>query len=143
MSLTPKKRAALYAMFDGHCAYCGVVLPEKGWHSDHVDPVMRESKMVRVDGTFGRYKFVQTGKLDMPQNDRDDNFFPACRACNIDKSCNSIEGWRGQLERRPQVCRDNYSAFRHAERFGLVAQVKTSVVFYFETFTRSGDAPPG
>ena len=31
MTLTKKQRAEVFAMFDGHCAYCGCVLPEKGW----------------------------------------------------------------------------------------------------------------
>ncbi|HHR4690493.1 TPA: HNH endonuclease, partial [Salmonella enterica] len=37
MSLTKKQRAELRMKFGGRCAYCGCVLPEKGWHADHVE----------------------------------------------------------------------------------------------------------
>ncbi len=57
---------------------------------------------------------------------------PSCRSCTIDKSNLSLEDWRRSLEHKPNVLRDNYSAGRHAERFGLVAQVATRVVFHFE-----------
>jgi hypothetical protein len=132
MTLTKKQRADVFAMFDGHCAYCGIVLPEKGWHADHIEAIWRKTKMVRTDGRFGSYKMVQTGECYAPENDHKDNFFPSCAPCNIDKGASSVEDWRKGLERKVKVLRDNYSAFRHAERFGLVAQVKERVVFYFE-----------
>jgi len=58
--------------------------------------------------------------------------FPSCRACHSDKNFMSLEDWRAHLEQKPEVLRRNYSAWRHAERFGLVAQVGTKVVFHFE-----------
>lgn len=30
--------------FGGRCAYCGCELPEKGWHADHVQAVLRKSE---------------------------------------------------------------------------------------------------
>lgn len=45
------------------------------------------------------------------------------------------------MERKVDILRTNYSAWRHAERFGLVAQVKTEVVFYFETLEQGGRLP--
>ena len=132
MTLTKAQRAQLYAMFDGHCAYCGSVLPDKGWHADHVEPIYRKTKMVRTEDRFGSYKYVQTGECYAPENDHAGNFMPSCRACNIDKSSSNLENWRRSLEHKVEVLRKNYSAWRHAERFGLVAQVETKVVFYFE-----------
>lgn len=141
MKLSPKQRETVYAMFEGHCAYCGQVLPLKGWHADHVKAVCREwwnrtSKTTHsvVDGKMiATVTKIPVGMLH-PHHDVIENIFPACRACNIDKSVSDLEDWRKQLERRPQVLRDNYSAYRHAERFGLVAQVNTKVIFYFEQF---------
>jgi hypothetical protein len=130
VTLTKARRAELYAMFGGLCAYCGEHLPENGWHADHVESIRRESRMVRV--REGTYKLVPTGQCQFPENDHIGNLMPACRACNINKGVASLEGWRVRLERQPQVLRDNHSAYRHAERFGLVAQVKTTVVFHFE-----------
>ena len=131
MTLTKSQRGAVFAMFGGKCAYCGTVLPERGWHADHVEAVFRKSDLVRDEKT-DRWKFVKTGDCWAPENERLDNFMPACRPCNIDKATASVEEWRKALEHKPEVLRANYSAFRHAERFGLVAQVETKVVFYFE-----------
>lgn len=130
MKLSKVQRAELRAMFGGLCAYCGCDLPEK-WHADHIEPVMRDSDWVR--GEFGKPgKFVPNGILLRPERDHLGNYFPSCRACNIDKSCSTLEDWRESLERRVDVCRRNHSAFRHAERFSLVAQIATTVVFHFE-----------
>lgn len=136
MKLSKSQRASLFAMFEGHCAYCGCVLPEKGWHADHVEALERVNTYVSGGG-FEPYR-RKLLRCDNPGADRIGNFFPSCRACNIDKSSMGLEFWRKQLERKPQILRDNYSAWRHAERFGLVAQVATKVTFYFE---RAQDAP--
>lgn len=132
VTLTKVQRAQLFAKFDGRCAYCGGDLPERGWHADHVEPVYRKYKMVRTDDHRHSYKFVQTGECYAPENDHAENFMPSCRACNIDKSTLTLEDWRKSLERKVQVLRKNYSAYRHAERFGLVAEVKAKVIFHFE-----------
>lgn len=131
MTLSKKQRAELFNMFGGKCAYCGCELPEKGWHADHIEAVMRETKWQRNPKT-GMGEMVATGKLYCPENDRCDNFFPSCRSCNINKSCCSIELWRSCLERSIDGMRRDHASFRHAERFGLVAQVETKVVFHFE-----------
>ena len=130
MTLTKPQRAVLFAMFDGHCAYCGCVLPEKGWQADHVEALERVVSYVRDDNHQGYRRILK--RCDNPEANRIDNFFPSCRPCNIDKSSMSVEFWRTQLERKPEILRKNYSAMRHAERFGLVAQIETKVVFYFE-----------
>ncbi len=132
MQLTKIQRAVLHEKFGGKCAYCGCTLPEKGWHADHVEPVLREWWK-----TYAWYKEQHPNEkvgLGMPQNDTLDNLFPSCRACNIDKHASTLECWRQQIQRRVEVCRKNYSAFRHAERFGLVVEVKIPVVFWFEKY---------
>jgi hypothetical protein len=94
--------------------------------------------MVRGDDGF--WKFVQTGESFFPENDRLGNFFPACRACNIDKSVYPLEDWRKLLEERPNVCRRNYSAFRHAERFGRIVVINEPVIFFFEKYVVAHEA---
>lgn len=137
MKLKTAQRLVIQAMFGGCCAYCGCELL-KGWHADHVEPVQREwwlrgryAKWVR-DGSIG----IAPPKPGMAYPERDciENMFPACRPCNIDKGALPLEVWRTAMEQRVDVCRRNYSAFRHAERFGLVKQVETKVVFYFERY---------
>ena len=135
MTLSKPVRAALRMKFGGRCAYCGCELPEKGWHADHVEAVERKTAYVKTpDDPRHSYKFVQTGEVWHPERDTLDNLFPSCRACNIDKHATPLELWREQMQDRVGVCRRNYSAFRHAERFGLVVEIKKPVVFWFETY---------
>jgi hypothetical protein len=139
MKLTPNQRTTLFNMFGGLCAYCGEPLPEKGWHADHIEPIMREwwKHPVRawhelVDGKVVLRTEKQKVGCLYPERDHIDNHFPACRACNIDKGACSLENWRKSLEQRVEVCRRNHSAFRHAERFKRVIVVTEPLVFYFE-----------
>lgn len=135
MRLTTGQRALLYLMFGGHCAYCGHPLT-KTWQGDHIEPLKRDwwytyQRKRWIDGGRRGPEPVSNGP-EHPERDNIKNLFPSCRACNIDKHCLSLEHWRQSLEQRVDVCRRNHSAFRHAERFGLVKQVETKVVFYFE-----------
>lgn len=134
MKLTKLQRAVLFAMFDGHCAYCGCELPERGWHGDHVEPIQRNGGWIRLDKpTSGAtHKYVQDGTCRAPENDCIDNMMPACRSCNINKGSAPLEVWRANLERIVDGMRRDHASFRHAERFGLVKQAATKVVFYFE-----------
>lgn len=141
MKLTTAQRIIIHDMFNGHCAYCGETLV-KGWHADHIEPVEREWWKAHRPKTTTKWDeknkcIVQVDsdrRVTMGRPDRDcmENMFPACRACNIDKSSLPLEVWRKAMEDRVDVCRRNYSAYRHAERFGLVKQVETKVIFYFE-----------
>lgn len=148
MKITQAQRLALRMKFGGRCSYCGCELPEKGWHADHVEPVLREwwkktpgwkeahgFKYDFVDGKIVRTA-VPIEKAGMLRADNDclDNLFPSCRACNIDKHASSLESWRKQMQDRVGVCRRNYSAFRHAERFGLVQEIQKPIVFWFEQY---------
>ena len=139
--------------FGGKCAYCGCDLPEKGWHADHVEPVHREwwKKSTwwkeahgfkwEFDEAAGKLNKMQVeiekAGLERPENDTLENLFPSCRACNIDKHATPLELWRQQMQDRVGVCRRNYSAFRHAERFGLLIEVKIPVVFWFERYAEA------
>lgn len=143
MKLSKVQRAELRAMFGGLCAYCGCELPEKGWHADHVEPVYRHWWKADRPKTMASWDeenhcLVQIAtdrkvSMEHPEKDVIENHFPACRACNIDKGPFMLETWRKILEGKPEVLRKNYSAWRHAERFGLVKRTEiTAVVFHFE-----------
>lgn len=140
MKLTKLQRAELYLKFGGRCAYCGCELPER-WHADHVAPVQREwwKKYPKVtwelvDGCLVKKEEKQKIEMINYHNDVLENLFPSCIACNIDKHCMDLEGWRQVIANKVRVLRDNYKAFGHAERFGLVQEIKKPVIFWFEIF---------
>lgn len=75
--------------------------------------------------------------LDVPEN-----MMPACPPCNIDKHCMSMEGWRLKLSRTLGVLSRNNPTYRHAVRFGLVAETDKPIVFYFERVTKEEQPCP-
>lgn len=145
MALNKKQRAIVKAMFGDRCAYCGQALGDR-WHADHVQAVMRETRWVRSEYVEGvGYKpgrFVQTGKLWRPENERLDNYFPACVPCNIDKGPCDLEHWRQYLQGLAASIRRNYAPFRHAERFGLVSIDDAPIVFHFEKYLAAAQVIP-
>lgn len=139
-ALSKKQRTVLFAMFDGLCAYCGQPLPEKGWHADHIEPLERNGEFVRLPKPMNgaTHKYVQDGTCRNPHNERVENYYPSCRACNINKGASPLELWRSCLERSVEGIRRDHASYRHAERFGLVAQITTKVVFHFEKLQLTG-----
>lgn len=124
LKLSKSQREQVRLKYNGHCSYCGNLLQEK-WHADHLVAVQRE-------GRWERGVYVQTGKLSRPQHDHLANMMPACVPCNIDKSDASLDAWRKRLERSAETLRTNYSTYRHALRFKLIAEAAPRVVFHFE-----------
>jgi len=112
MSFSKETRKQVYEKTGGKCAYCGCDLP-KGWHVDHVVPV------VRIGGDY-------TGK----GTDDIENLLPACPSCNIIKSSQPLESFREEIENMYNSI--NNGTFKIAERFGIVERQKIKVVFYFE-----------
>lgn len=116
MKLSKKQRQGLRMKFGGYCAYCGQLLPEKGWHADHVDPVYRVAGM-------------------MLHEDRDciDNMFPSCHPCNLHKSCSDLENYRRIIDdgRREFLKSGKGKAL---VRMGLVQMKTCPVVFWFEIY---------
>jgi 5-methylcytosine-specific restriction endonuclease McrA len=49
-------REQIFNKYSGKCAYCGTGL-EKGWHVDHIEPVVRDSKWSRYHGRFVTTQF--------------------------------------------------------------------------------------
>ena len=125
MTLTKTQRAALKDRFGGRCAYCGCVLGDR-WHADHMHPVERKLKFHPTKGA------VATSELWHPENDTIENMMPSCAPCNIDKHSLTLETWRSKLQRATDVLTKNNPTYRHALRFGLLAETGIKVVFYFE-----------
>jgi hypothetical protein len=137
--LNKAQRKYVFGKFGGRCAYCGAELGDR-WHADHVEPVERKLEFVR-DGYSTRLR--TTGEVHRPERDCIDNINPACAPCNIDKHAMPLEAWRKKLQQAPDVLKRNQPTYRHALRFGLVAETQASITFYFERIAASiGKANP-
>ena len=124
------KRARIREMFGGRCAYCGCELGDR-WHVDHVEPVLRQYEAHFVNG-----RPVPTGNVFRPENERDDNLYPACVACNIDKGAYTLDGWRKKLEGSCEVLGERSAIYKHGVRFGIIVENRKPITFYFETLTQ-------
>lgn len=121
--LTRAQRADLRMMFNGRCAYCGTTLPDR-WHADHIEPVLRTgwiAKFAKVDAAARR-----------PENERPDNYFPACPQCNISKGAMQLDEWRKWLAGHLVSLNRDHSIYRLSKAFGLVTETGKRVEFYFE-----------
>lgn len=118
MKLSKAERESVRLKYDGLCAYCGELLPER-WHADHLEPVVRDW-------------YKSGAPASRPENDHLANMMPACPPCNIDKHSIRLEDWRGMIERSNDVLLRDNGTFRRAVRYGLVISKVRPVVFYFE-----------
>ncbi|EBQ5259763.1 TPA: HNH endonuclease signature motif containing protein [Salmonella enterica] len=134
MALTRKQRERLRMKFGGRCAYCGCVLPEKGWHADHVQAVLRKSERCMKAAEKGIFRLKTTGEVFRPEADCPENIFPSCAPCNLLKTTYSLEMFRKQVSLRVERGRRSSVNFRTAERFGLISVVNKPVVFWFEQY---------
>jgi hypothetical protein len=145
MKLSKPEREQLRMMFGGRCAYCGCELPKKGWHADHVEPVVRcyqYGEMVTStigDVSYQRYESFGNGKkkvkkLDNPSGERKDNLWPSCCPCNINKSSQTIESWRKFLMEGPESLAAYNGRFNHMLRFGVVIVNPEPLRFWFEKY---------
>ncbi|MDF2381338.1 HNH endonuclease [Nostoc ellipsosporum NOK] len=118
---------------NGKCAYCGEVLPEKGWHIDHIQPIIRDWKYVRGKNGYDNKK-VYTGCRN-PELDCIDNCLPACAKCNINKHSMSVEEFRQAIYKYVQSLNLRMVQYQMAKKYGLVQETSRQIVFYFETLT--------
>ena len=128
-----KKRQAIFYKSGGRCWYCGCEL-QKGWHQDHLEPIIRVSELVRdhSNGQFS-HKYVNTGDCRRPHLDTIDNLVPSCPPCNLFKSTFNVEAFRLEIQEQTDRARETSVNFRTAERFGLITVKKEPVVFWFES----------
>ncbi|EAB2146179.1 HNH endonuclease [Salmonella enterica] len=134
MALTRKQREKLRMKFGGRCAYCGCELPEKGWHADHVQAVLRKSEQCMKAAEKGIFRLKTTGEVFRPEADCPENIFPSCAPCNLLKTTYSLEMFRKQVSLQVERGRRSSVNFRTAERFGLISVVNKPVVFWFEQY---------
>lgn len=134
MALTRKQRERLRMKFGGRCAYCGCELPEKGWHADHVQAVLRKSEQCMKAAEKGIFRLKTTGEVFRPEADCLENIFPSCAPCNLLKTTYSLEMFRKQVSLQVERGRRSSVNFRTAERFRLISVVNKPVVFWFEQY---------
>ena len=112
--MTENKRQRIYYKTDGRCAYCGCEINLKNMQIGHVVPMRR-------GGT----------------ND-EKNLLPVCRSCNHRKGSSTLEHFRREVERFPEVLMRHNVTYRNAVRFGLVEHKPHEVKFYFEKMEEMG-----
>ena len=106
--LTAAERREIYDKCDNHCAYCGEYIRYEDMQVDHVMPLHKGGA------------------------DSIDNMLPACRSCNHYKSTLTLEQFRGNIERMPDVLMRDSTTYKIASRFGVIKVVRPKVTFYFE-----------
>lgn len=134
--LNRAQREQIRKKFGGRCAYCGRMLPYKGWHVDHVKAIKRVTYMAwnGIERPCG----VKAG-AQRPENECGENLFPACAPCNMDKRANSLEKWRKLIIARLRVSFPQWETSRRnailcAERFGISPRARKPPVFWFEEY---------
>src|SRR6202008_5027546 len=110
----PIIREKVISKYDFKCAYCGCDITIKTLHIDHINPLMRGSR------------------LPVGNKNNIENFNPSCAPCNISKSTMDIETWRNELQLKINRIERDSATFRNLKRFGLVEIIKHNVEFYFE-----------
>lgn len=122
-TISKKVRQAVYAKYDGHCAYCGKVLAYKDMQLDHLIPKQRER--------FKRYTEEEIECFE--------NYMPSCRRCNHYKRAHTLECFRQMIEEIPQkLFRDSY-IYKVGLDYGLVSADEHKVIFYFEQVADSSN----
>ena len=121
--MTKQQRQEVFEKTGGRCAYCGVKLPAKGWHLDHIKPVYRGHD--HINPAFRGLDTVE-------------NAFPACPRCNRWKSVMSVDEFRTEIGAQVKRLRRDSPAFRLADDYGQVARTGCAVVFYFENQDEDG-----
>lgn len=111
-----KEREQVYNKCNGHCAYCGCELKIKDMQIDHIQSLCWH------DGT-----------------NEMSNLLPACRSCNHYKGTSTLENFRRNLERMPQVLMRDSVTYRIAARYRLVVPKEHKVKFYFEKYEEEGN----
>jgi len=101
-------RMEVYNKYDGHCAYCGKDISIKDMQVDHIVPKCH-------GGTDGI-----------------ENLNPSCRRCNHYKRGNSLEAFRGMVEKIPEKLMERQYIFKVGVDYGFFEPHGRKVQFYFE-----------
>ncbi|MNW52247.1 HNH endonuclease [compost metagenome] len=115
------ERQAIYNKTGGRCYYCGIVLPEKGWHADHIEAIRRN--------------WWENTCLN-PDADNEENKVPACASCNLQKGSLTVEQFRDKIAQFISSLNQYHNQYIVAKRFGLVGETGNEVIFWFEREVR-------
>ncbi len=119
MSISKEKRQAVYAKYDGRCAYCGRKIEYKDMQVDHFIP--QEMELVVIAGNFPEIDSIDDLK----------NLMPACRSCNHYKRAHSLDTFRRYIEEIPRKLRANY-IYKVGLIYGNIIENEKPVKFFFE-----------
>jgi len=147
-------REKVFNKYGGKCAYCGCQLV-KGWHVDHLEPVIRLTKSIgntyqhKVTGAIATPRDAQSDTFleefewverkvvpngfEKPERDCMENYMPACASCNINKHSADLESFRRLITGFMKHLNEVSTQYKIAKRYGLVVEETKPVVFYFET----------
>ncbi len=117
--MTKKQREAIYAKYNGHCAYCGKEIEYKDMQVDHLIPQRRATAKA------GR------GRLPVEEIETEENYMPSCRSCNLHKRANSLETYRRYVEEIPQKLL-NVFIYKAGLNYKLIKTTPRKIKFYFE-----------
>jgi 5-methylcytosine-specific restriction endonuclease McrA len=124
-------RRIVFDKYGGKCAYCGCDLV-KGWHVDHIEPIVRDSKWNKEKGRFN-----QIGTCSQPENENLENYNPSCASCNVQKNSFTIEQFRKNISQFVNSLNSYSTQYKFAKRYGLVIETKMDVMFYFEILNKN------
>ena len=117
MAISKRKRAKVWSMFGGRCAYCGCTILYEDMEVDHI-----VSK-----------SFHEQNELD--NMDRIENLYPSCHLCNTAKGDDSLEQFKRNLKQvRMKLERNLY--YRLALKYKVLKASKFNGVFFFEKMKR-------
>jgi 5-methylcytosine-specific restriction endonuclease McrA len=121
-------RKIIYDKIHGRCAYCGDLLKDK-FQVDHI--ISQRNFNHHVKNKFKVPVFLS--HLTLTDLNHIDNLYASCSSCNNYKSTKCLETFRAELQRQPEILRNERPTVRLSERFGLLQFNIKPVVFYFET----------
>lgn len=123
--MNKKLRFKVFSKYDGRCAYCGCLLPDK-WHIDHLEPIKRTHVWDKVSQSW------RVSGCDHPELDCFDNMMPSCPSCNINKHNDSVETFRNNIKGYLKSLNERMVQYQMVRRYNLVRETNYDVIFYFE-----------
>jgi 5-methylcytosine-specific restriction endonuclease McrA len=125
--MNKKERQLIFDKYGGRCSYCGCEL-KKGWHIDHIEPIVRDSKWNKDKG-----RYEATGNCRKPENETLENYNPSCASCNIQKNSYTLEEFRTNIKQFVNSLNLYSTQYKLAKKYGLISENDIEVKFYFET----------